>query len=75
VFEGNTTTTEVTIMMLRSNVRNFLVGLTISEIRDVLAGSVERGETRRADFIEEYLREVEEEEESCDDVVIPLAYF
>jgi hypothetical protein len=62
-------------MMLRSNVRNFLVGLTLSEIRGLLAGAVERGETRRAGYIEEYLREVEEEEESCDDVTIPLAYF
>jgi hypothetical protein len=63
-------------MMLRSNIRNFLVGLTLSEIRVVLAGAVERGETRRAGYIEEYLREEEEEEEEdCDDVVIPLAYF
>jgi hypothetical protein len=62
-------------MQLRMNIRNYLVGLSLSEIRTVLAGAVERNETARAGHIEDYLREVEEEEESCDDVTIPLAYF
>jgi hypothetical protein len=41
----------------------------------MLADAITRGERSRAGYIEEYLREVEEEEESCDDVTIPLAYF
>jgi hypothetical protein len=61
--------------MLRMNIRNYLIGLSLSEIRTMLADATTRGERSRAGYIEEYLREVEEEEESCDDVTVPLAYF
>lgn len=62
-------------MSPRMNVRNYLAGLSISEIRTVLEGVVERGETARADFTAEYLREVEEEENGVRDWAIPLTYF
>jgi hypothetical protein len=61
--------------MLRGNIRNYCVGLSLSEIRTMLTDAVTRGEQCRAGYIEEYLCEVEEEEESCDDVTIPLSYF
>ena len=70
-------------MSLRQNVRNFMVGLTISEVREALAGAVERGETRRAGYIEEWLGELEEENAlygdddawaDGDDCITPVAW-
>jgi len=46
---------------LRMNVRNFLVGLTPSEIRTVLDAAVREGDEVRAGYISEYLDEVLEE--------------
>lgn len=70
-------------MTLRQNVRNFMVGLSISEVRIELAGAVERGETRRAGYIEEWLCELEEENAlygddddwaDGDDCITPVAW-
>jgi hypothetical protein len=75
---------------LRMNVRNFLVGLNVSEVRRELDCSVRRGETIRAGYIEEFLHELEDELADCgaydgcdsdpmwdgeDDVVTPARYF
>jgi hypothetical protein len=49
-------------MSIRQNVRNFLVGLTLSEVRNELALSIEMGSADRAKYIEEFLHELEEEQ-------------
>ncbi len=48
-------------MTLRQNVRNFLVGLTLSEMRVVLEDAITRGQSDRAKYIAEFIREVESE--------------
>ena len=53
-------------MSLRQNVRNFLIPLTIAEVRRELDLSLEMGQTRRADYIAEFLRELEEDFAGCD---------
>jgi len=53
-------------MSLRQNVRNFLIPLTISEVKRELELSLEMGQTRRADYIAEFLRELEEDFNNCD---------
>ena len=52
-------------MSLRQNVRNFLIPLTIAEVRRELDLSLEMGQTRRADYIAEFLRELEEDFAEC----------
>lgn len=44
---------------LRLNVRNFLLPMTVAEIRHELELSVEADDTARAGYVEEFLREVE----------------
>ena len=51
----------MTYNQLRVNVRNFLVGLTMSEMAAEWDISVAMGNTQRADYIGEYMREVESE--------------
>jgi len=46
---------------LKQNVRNFLYPLTLAEMRDVLELSIEAGDTVRAGYVEEFIREVEAE--------------
>ena len=43
---------------LRANVRNFLVGLTMAEVRRELDLSVAMGDTARAGYIDEWLQEL-----------------
>lgn len=43
----------------RQNVRNLLVPLTTVELQRELVLSVERGDTERAGYVEEFIREVE----------------
>jgi len=43
----------------RQNVRNLLVPLTTAELQRELVLSVERGDTERAGYVEEFIREVE----------------
>ena len=68
-------------MSIRQNVRNFLVGLTISEVRTEWAMSIDMGQTVRAKYVEEFLRELEEEDsddddwDAGDDCIAPAAYF
>jgi hypothetical protein len=51
-------------MTLRQNVRNFLVGLTVTEVQDELDLSVDMGDNDRAKYVEEFLNELLDE---CDD--------
>ena len=53
-------------MTLRQNIRNYLVGLTIAEVQRELAGAIERGEDRRAEYIGEFLDDLEEEFNACE---------
>lgn len=74
-------------MTLRQNVRNFLLPLTIAEVRKELEISVERGDARRAGYIEEFLDELEADFNGCDedsylegfdgsdDCIVPKAWF
>jgi len=43
----------------RANMRNFLVGLTMAEMHDVLDQAAEAGHASRVEYIEEYIHEVE----------------
>ena len=47
---------------LRQNVRNFLLPMTVAEVRRELELSIEAGDTARAGYVEEFLREVEAEQ-------------
>ena len=44
--------------MLRQNVRNFLLPLTIAEVERELEISLERGDMTRAGYVEEFLLEL-----------------
>ena len=48
-------------MSLRQNVRNFLLPLTIAEVEQELIVSIERGDTVRARYVEEFLDELHAE--------------
>ena len=42
----------------RANMRNFLVGLNLAEMYDVLDQAAEAGHADRVEYIEEFIREV-----------------
>ena len=46
-------------MTFRQNVRNYLVPMTMAELQRELNMSVERGDTKRAGYVSEFIREVE----------------
>lgn len=48
-------------MSLRMNVRNFLLPMRIPEVQRELELSLERDDTERAGYVEEFLRELEAE--------------
>jgi hypothetical protein len=48
-------------------VRNFLVPLTVAEVQRELDLSVEMGDTVRAGYVEEFLRELEADFAGCDE--------
>ena len=52
-------------MSLRANVRNFLVPLTIAEVKQELDLSIERGDHERAKHVREFLQELEQEFNEC----------
>lgn len=52
-------------MSLRMNVRNFLLPMRISEVQRELELSLERGDTERAGYVEEVLRELEPKCAGC----------
>lgn len=45
----------------RANVRNYLVGLSLRESQEFLAGAAERGEAGVVEYAEEWIRELEAE--------------
>lgn len=51
--------------MLRQNVRNYLIPMRMSELQAELAVSIERGDTERARYVEEFIREVEADFDNC----------
>jgi len=51
----------------RMNVRNYLCGLTLPEMRKELAVSIEMGNAGRAQYIEEYIADVEADFDGCDE--------
>ena len=60
---------------LRTNIRNFLVPLTLAEMQAELDISVEIGDVLRAEYIEEYICEVMADFNSCDISDFLLASF
>ena len=53
-------------MSLRQNVRNFLVPMRISEVERELELSIERGDSERAEYVAEFLRELEADFNECE---------
>ncbi len=53
-------------MTIRQAVRSFLVPLTIAEVRAELDLSVAMGDTIRAGYVAEFLRELEADFNDCD---------
>jgi hypothetical protein len=49
------------------NVRNLLVGATLTEARTFLADAIERGDTECAGYAEEFICELEAECPECND--------
>ena len=60
---------------LRTNIRNFLVPLTMVEMQAELDISVEIDDTLRAEYIEEYICEVMADFNGCDISDFLLALF
>jgi len=54
-------------MTLRQNVRNFLLPLTLQQMQVELDISVEMGDTARAGYVKEFMREVEADFDGCDE--------
>lgn len=53
-------------MSLRQNVRNFLLPMTLPELRRELELSMESGDEERAGYIDEFIREVEADFNECE---------
>ena len=53
-------------MSLRQNVRNFLLPMRISEVERELELSLERDDTERAKYVQEFLDELEADFHECE---------
>jgi len=51
---------------LRQNVRNYLYPMTVAEIQRERELSVKAGDTVRARYVEEFLREIEDDFDGCE---------
>ena len=49
-------------MSLRQNVRNFLLGATVEQVKQERTISLEMGDFERADYVDEFLTELLEEQ-------------
>jgi len=53
-------------MSLRQDIRNFLIPLTTAELQRELDLSIDMGDTVRAGYVEEFIRDLEADFNGCD---------
>lgn len=53
-------------MTIRQALRNFLIPLTIAEVERELELSIERGDSVRAGYVEEFLQELYDDFDNCE---------